>query len=70
MVVEILSPGERAGEKLPFYATWNVQGVPRGRPPPTTVRLLQNADGGWTPIERSNVIDLSVAEVVALLPPA
>ena len=63
----MLSPRERPGEKLNFYAQHGVKEylevdlVGRG------VRLLGNAGGEWKAIERSGVIDLDVGEVTALL---
>ena len=69
LIVEILSPGERAGEKLPFYARWGVSEYLEVDLNRRTARWLQYAEGEWLPIDRSSVIDLSVAEVTALLPP-
>jgi Uma2 family endonuclease len=68
MVVEILSPGERAGEKLPFYARWSVHEYLEIDLAHHTARLLRNTGGDWRPVERCHVIDLSVDEVLALLP--
>ena len=67
LVVEILSPGERAGEKLPFYAEWGVReylevDLARG-----AVRLLANRDGTWEPADVSAVVELTVDEVTSLL---
>ena len=68
LVVEVLSPGERLGEKLPFYASRNVKEYLEVDLRARTVRLLANRDGEWVPIEQSGVIELTTAEVLALLP--
>lgn len=67
LVVEILSPGESPGEKLPFYAEWNVREYLEIDLATATSRLLVRRDGAWTPVDASDVIDLSVAEVDELL---
>jgi Uma2 family endonuclease len=67
LVVEVLSPGERAGEKLPFYASRGVREyleVDLGR---ASVRMLANVDGEWRDVRASSVIDLAVDDVAALL---
>ena len=68
LVVEVLSPGERAGEKLPFYASRDVKEYLEVDLRLHTVRLLANVDGQWRDVRASTVIDLSVDEVYALLP--
>jgi Uma2 family endonuclease len=68
LVVEILSPGEPAGEKMPLYGGWDVNEYLEVDPEEASVRLFANRGGGWTAIDRSSVIDLSVDEVLALLP--
>jgi Uma2 family endonuclease len=68
LVVEILSPGERPGEKLPFYARWGVGEYVEIDLDHRTVQLLHNRDDKWLPIERCQVIDLSVDDVLALIP--
>jgi Uma2 family endonuclease len=68
LVVEILSPGERPGEKLPFYARWGVSEYIEIDLDHRTVRMLRNRDEKWRAIERSQVVELSVDEVMALLP--
>lgn len=60
MVVEILSPGERAGEKLPFYRAWAVDeymeiDLARG-----TAGLLLNRPDGWMTATQSKVLPLTV----------
>lgn len=68
LVVEIMSPDEIRGAKLDFYAEWNVTEYLEVGLPVGTIRLLANRAGTWEPIEASEVIDLTVAEVLALLP--
>jgi Uma2 family endonuclease len=68
LVVEILSPGERPGEKLPFYARWGVSEYIEIDLDHRTVQFLQNHEDKWLPIERFQVVDLSTDEVLALLP--
>ena len=68
LVVEVLSTGERPGEKLPFYATWNVSECLEIDLSGRSVRLLANQGGVWTPIAESSVIALTVLEVVELVP--
>jgi Uma2 family endonuclease len=68
LVVEVLSPGERAGEKLPFYAFRNVSEYLEVDLRHRSVRLLENVDGEWRDVRASGVIELSVDEVLALLP--
>ena len=68
LVVEILSPGERRQEKLPFYARWHVGEYIEVDLEQRTVEMLGNVDGRWVPIEQSGVIELTTAEVLALLP--
>ncbi|MEJ7801677.1 MAG: Uma2 family endonuclease [Ilumatobacter sp.] len=67
LVVEILSPKERAGEKLPFYGEAGVKEYLEVDLAGGTCRLLANRDGSWEPIEHSAVIDLHISEVAALL---
>ncbi|HWL45065.1 MAG TPA: Uma2 family endonuclease [Ilumatobacter sp.] len=67
LVVEIMSPREIRGEKLPFYAAWNVKEYLEVDLPNGTVRLLANRDGTWEPIDSSEVIELTVGEVLALV---
>jgi Uma2 family endonuclease len=60
LVVEILSPGEKAGEKLDFYATWQVDeylevDLRRG-----TARLLVRRGSGWEPSATSPALGFTV----------
>jgi Uma2 family endonuclease len=68
LVVEVLSPGERAGEKLPFYASRSVREYLEVDLRARTVRLVANRDGGWVPIDRSGVVGLTTAQVLTLVP--
>ena len=68
LVVEILSPGERPGEKLPFYARWGVSEYIEIDLEHRTVQMLHNRDDKWLATDRSQVMELSVDEVMALLP--
>ena len=65
--MEVLSPGERSGEKLPFYASRHVKEYLEVDPRLRSVRLLANTEGQWGDVPVSSVIDLSVDEVFALL---
>jgi len=67
LVAEGLSPGELAGEKLPFYASRNVREYLEVDVRAQSVRLLANIQGQWCEVDSSSVIDLSVGEVLALL---
>lgn len=67
LVVEILSPDEHPGEKLPFYAAWGVREYLEVDLRARTCRLMRNEDGEWTAASRSAVVDLGVADVDALL---
>jgi len=67
LVVEILSPGEQAGEKLPFYAAWNVREYLEIDLTTGAVRLLANRNGAWEPVQTSDVLDLTTADVEAVV---
>ncbi|HWL45863.1 MAG TPA: Uma2 family endonuclease [Ilumatobacter sp.] len=62
LVVEILSPGEKAGEKLPFYAAYGVREYLEIDLRTKAVRLLVNRAGSWEPVDASSVLDLTVTE--------
>jgi Uma2 family endonuclease len=68
LVVEILSPSERSHEKLPFYARWGITDYIEVDLDRRSVEILRNVDGAWLPAERCVVVDVSVDEVLALLP--
>lgn len=62
LVVEILSPGEKAGEKLPFYAAWHAKEYLEIDLPSRSVRLLRVGEGGaWQPTDRSDVLGFTLA---------
>jgi len=63
-----VSPREIRGEKLGFYAAWNVKECLEVDRANGTVRLLANRGGTWEPIVASEVIALGVDEVLAVLP--
>lgn len=67
LVVEMMSPGEKRGEKLSFYEMNGVKEYLEIDPRSGDVRLLANVDGAWQPIERSGVIELHVDDVRAVL---
>ena len=69
LVVEILSAGEAAGAKLPFYAAWGVQEYLEIDLDARTARLLGRHEDSWTAVHHSLVIELALSEVEALLPP-
>jgi len=63
LVVEIISPGDRALEKLPFYAAHQVDEVLIVNPLDRTVRWLGLSDGDYGPLEHSGLIELGPAEL-------
>ncbi len=67
LVVEVLSPGERPGQKLDFYAAHGVVEYLEVDLAGGDVRLLVRRDDAWVPADRSDVIDLTVAEVADLV---
>lgn len=60
LVVEILSPRERPGEKLDFYAAWNVREYLEIDLPHQTLRLLARRGTQWEPVEASNVVPFRI----------
>lgn len=59
LVVEILSPGERSGEKLPFYYAWAVREYLEIDLQQATVVLLRSGGGGrrdWMAANDSDVL--------------
>lgn len=67
IVVEILSPDDETYAKLAFYAArlvdevWIVDAVAR------TVEIRERDGDGWVQTDRSGLLDLTAAEVVAQL---
>lgn len=67
IVVEILSPSERAGEQLDFSSKWGVEEYLEIDLTAATVRLLARRADGWRSVTSSAVVELTVAEVAELL---
>lgn len=65
LVVEILSPGDKSREKLPFYAAHHVDEVLIVDPDARRVDWLTLADGEYRPIERSALLNLTPAQLAA-----
>lgn len=63
IVVEVLSPTDEAWEKLPFYAERGVEELLFIDPAERSASWLALRDGEYHPVERSDVIDLSAAEL-------
>jgi Uma2 family endonuclease len=66
-VVEILSPGDESWQKLPFYATHDVDEVLLVDPAKRTVTWLALVDGEYAPVQQSGLLDLGPAELVERL---
>jgi len=66
-VVEILSPGDESRQKLPFYADHYVDEVLLVDPADRTVTWLALHGGEYEPVQRSGLIELGPAELVAQL---
>lgn len=64
LVVEVLSPDDASLEKVPFYAGRGVQELLLLDPRDRSVRVLELQAGGGD-VDRSEVLGLSVAELVA-----
>ena len=64
LVVEIVSPGDQSWEKLPFYASHDVDEVLIVDPAKRSVDWLGLKDGDYRPIERSGLVDLGTSELV------
>jgi Uma2 family endonuclease len=63
LVVEILSPGDESWEKLPFYASRQVDELLIVDPQKRSVDWLALAGGEYRPVQRSSLIDLGRAEL-------
>lgn len=63
LVVEIVSPGDKTYEKLPFYAARHVEEVLIVDPLARTVEWLGLAGGGYEAIDASRLINLGPAEL-------
>lgn len=64
LVVEVLSPGDETMEKLPFYARRGVDEVVIADPLARTVQWLHLDAGSYVATDRSELLDLDVAEIV------
>jgi Uma2 family endonuclease len=64
VVVEVLSPGDTAWQKLGFYAEHEVDELVMVDPDERTVVWLARSDDTYVEVERSAVLDVDVAEVV------
>jgi Uma2 family endonuclease len=58
LVIEIVSPGDESWEKLPFYASHEVDEVLIVDPQERSVSWLALADGEYRPVEHSGLLDL------------
>ena len=67
LVVEVLSPREAAGEKLPFYAESGIAEYLEVDLPNGACRLLALTDGRWAPVTTSDVLGFELADIAALL---
>ncbi|MHB1538581.1 MAG: Uma2 family endonuclease [Solirubrobacteraceae bacterium] len=63
LVIEILSPGDETLEKLPFYAARHVDELLIVDPQQRSVDWLALEHGDYHPIEKSRLVDLSVAQL-------
>lgn len=72
LVVEIVSPDDETWDKLDFYAGRGVDELVIADPADQTVAWMRLVDGRYEPTERSAVLDVDVADVVAEIdwPPA
>jgi Uma2 family endonuclease len=68
LVVEVLSPDDESWEKLPFYAEHGVREVLMVDPRAATIVCLRARDDhGWNEVDRSDVLDIAVADLVAAI---
>jgi Uma2 family endonuclease len=65
LVVEIVSPDDETWAKLPFYAAHGIDELLIVDPRERAVHWLALRDGGYEPVERSGLIDLSAAQLAA-----
>lgn len=63
LVIEIVSPGDKSWDKLPFYAAHDVDEVLIVDPAERSVDWLGLRDGVYRRIERSGLIDLGPREL-------
>ncbi|MCL2768803.1 MAG: Uma2 family endonuclease [Solirubrobacterales bacterium] len=67
LVVEIVSPDEEPWEKLPFYATHEVDEIVIVDPDRRSVKWIALKDGEYRPIERSGLIELGPAALEQMI---
>lgn len=67
LVVEIVSPGDETWNKLPFYATHQVDEILIVDPEKRTVHWLALTDGEYLPVEHSGLIDIGATELAELI---
>jgi Uma2 family endonuclease len=60
LVAEIISPGDKSREKLPYYAAHQVDEVLLIDPAARTVEWLAREDDGYRPVTHSGLIDVGV----------
>ena len=65
LVLEVVSPGDESWEKLGFYAAHAVDDVLIVDPQRRSVDWLALCDGHYRTIERSRLINLGVADLIA-----
>jgi Uma2 family endonuclease len=65
LIVEIVSPGDEAWDKLPFYAKHHVDEVLIVDPEKRAVDWLALAGGEYRPVEHSGLIELGPADLAA-----
>jgi len=63
LVVEIVSPGDRSWDKLPFYASHDVDEVLIVDPATRSIDWLALHEGEYQTIERSRLIDIGVSDL-------
>jgi Uma2 family endonuclease len=63
LVVEIVSPGDETWEKLPFYASHQVDELLIVDPGERAVHWLSLANGQYRSIQRSSLVDLGATEL-------
>ncbi|MGO9753714.1 MAG: Uma2 family endonuclease [Solirubrobacteraceae bacterium] len=61
LVIEIISPGDKSWQKLPFYAKHDVDEIVIVDPAEPTVTWLALREGEYHPIEHSDLIELGPA---------
>ena len=70
LVVEVLSPGERAGDKPDFYAQWGVREYLEVDPAARSFCLLRRGEqlaSRWVEVDHSDVLDLAVLDIASAI---